>query len=252
MVQPDGTITFTPEAFRHLQQHNLGDRGVWREKDRQAQQALQTERQVKNTLLERVQAVFGASDEEILNKIDEFRKNAPVLMVELAAQADRERLKQIDEERAAAEAERAWQEAEPQWRAGLVPQIQQITAELGATGLNAEQLAEELWSLKDEGLIVRAPTDLPDIGIKQGDPVYNLKLLRRELTRAKAVEDRIQKERAAALQTAAMQKRNAATLTPKVAVPPVPGAAIPTPVSANGAGTTAQQRWQAFKDSDEL
>lgn len=258
-LQPDGNITFTPESFRYLQQHYLGNRTVWREKDaqhsstiKQLQQSVQTSEQVRSTLLDRVAEVFAGSDDDILDRIASFRQNLPALKAELKAQAAESRLKQIDEERAAVEAERAWKDAEPQWRAGLVPQVQQIATELGATGLNAEALAEELWAMKEDGLIVRAPLDIPEAGIKEGDPVYNLKLIRRELSREKAAQDKIDKAKLAWQQSAALTQRNAATLTPKVTAPPVPGATTPTPVSANGAGSTPKERWRAFLDSEEI
>lgn len=251
VVQPDGTIAFTPESFRTFQQQYVADRGVWRQKEQQYQRQIEQTARQQTAAQAQAEAILTAitkaaeqGDQAIYDLATGFAQNLPKLKAEAEARFYRTQLE--EQERATAPQQAAqqwesWKEAREdaldhaiQW----AEQQEDYKAIAGQTAGFRKQLSElsesgKLWKLNE-----------------QGQPVLDEQVFKWFI----GLHAEAAKAKAEAKAAAEIAKRNQASLTPKVNAPPMPGASAPAPaaVPATAAGLTAKERWARFRDSEDL
>lgn len=246
-TQPDGSVTFTGDAWKRFQHAHVADRQQFvhtRQKFQAAEQDLRAQLaqadQLRQTLLAKVSEVFHAPDEKVLENIFQFRQDLPVLAERLEKEQLRAQLERRTQQESQAELAARFQALEPQWKDAIGGYIQQIANELGG-GVETAPLLDELWALKEAGLIVPASEDDPDGQFRAGDRVANLALIRTVVARAKREADRL----AEARKQAEIVTKNQAAIHPSKAPPAVPSG---TPVPSGEAKADRPKSRQDYDD----
>ena len=253
-VQPDGTITFQPEAWRTFQQQHVADRNVWRQKELQYRQAVQQAQATKTAEQAKAEAVLSAitaaaeqGDDAVADLVLGFRANLPKLKAEAEARHYREQLERQQQASAPEMARQQWETWREDRENALDEVVQWATQqpEWTVLGTQTDAIRKQLTELSEAGRLwtqdadgqwrIDAPTFKWFMGV-QADAAR----VRTEAEQAKAAAEIV--------------KRNQAALTPKVTAPPVPSATPParTPAPASSAASTAKDRWQRFKESTDF
>lgn len=251
VVQPDGTIAFTPESFRTFQQQFVADRGVWRQKEQQYQRQIEQTAQQQTAAQVQAEAILTAitkaaeqGDQAIYDLATGFAQNLPKLKAEAEARFYREQLERQEKAAAPQQAAQQWESWQAAREEALDLAVQwaeqqdDYKAIAGQTGAFRKQLSElsesgKLWKLNE-----------------QGQPVIDEQVFKWFI----GLHAEAAKAKAEAKAAAEIAKRNQASLTPKVNAPPMPGASAPAPaaVPATAAGLTAKERWARFREAEDL
>lgn len=248
-VQPDGTVTFQPDAWKRFQHSHVADRqqivqfrqqSLATQNDLRAQ--LQAAEQLRTTLLTKVSEVFQAPDEKVLENIYQFRQDLPVLAERLEKENLLAQLNRRDQQENALQQQTRLQSLEPQWKEAVGGYISQIADELGG-GVESASLIDELWALKDAGLIIPAAEDDPEGQFQAGELVANLALIRTVVARAKREADRMTETK----KQSEIVAKNQAALKSPTAPPAVPSG---TPVPS-GASSTSRERPKSAQEHDD-
>ena len=203
---PDGSIAFTPDAWRVFQANHVADRGAWREQVQQfrreqadTQTRITAKEEANKVLLDRFQQLVALGSQDIGALAEWVVKTQAELPTFVAQLKDREREAETEALRrqvAEIERERMRPQLEPQWKAGVTQWAERMVAEQPAlAGVNAAEAAAHLWDHHRDLLLMDAPEDDPGGAFRRGDPVVNLPVLYKLLTEQAHATARLAAER---------------------------------------------------------
>lgn len=241
----DGAVRIPKESVQYVERIAANLSATQRANAQLQRQLQETgqQRSAKETqaqaVLDKLSEIARWSPEQQVQWWAGYHQQLPVMLAQAEAKHAREELERSRQQYEPIQQQQQWQEAVPLYREAVGRHIQQfIQADATLTGIDAATMLDKAWEWAEQGLIRTADRDIPEAGIRRGDPAVDLGLLRRLLATEAGYQRQLADARKATEQariTAQAQQQaaqtNAAALRQPVAVPKAPAAA-PTPKQA--------------------